>query len=159
MKQWWLERKPQERLTLAAGAVVAAVIIVIGFVWVPLLRGTAELRDAVVEKTRTLADVHRVELLGGQQGDGRTPPSATQSLIGLIASTGQSHELVFTRTQPDTTSGADAIRVSFEAQKFDDLVQWLVMLERDYGVSVDSFSVNGAQDPGLVTGQTFLRRN
>jgi hypothetical protein len=33
------------------------------------------------------------------------------------------------------------------------------MLERDYGVTVDSFSVNGAQNPGLVTGQTFLRRN
>jgi type II secretory pathway component PulM len=80
-------------------------------------------------------------------------------LIGLIASTGQAHELAFTRTAPDTTAGADAIRVSFESAKFEDLVGWLQMLERDYGVTVDSFSVNGAQNPGLVTGQTFLRRN
>jgi len=158
MKQWWLERKPQERLTLAAGAVAVVVIIVIFFIWLPMQRSTAELRGAVVEKTRTLADLRLAQSLGGPQVDG-APLSPTQSLIGLIASTGQSHELVFTRTQPDTTAGADAIRVSFEAAKFDDLVEWLIMLERDYGVSVDSFSVNGAQGPGLVTGQTFLRRN
>ena len=78
--------------------------------------------------------------------------------IGLVANTGQAHELVFTRTAPETTGGVDAIRVSFDGAKFDDLVAWLTMLERDHGVSVDSFTVNGGRDPGLVTGQTFLRR-
>jgi type II secretory pathway component PulM len=129
------------------------------FIWLPLQRGTTELRGAVAEKTRMLADLRRAQALGASGAPGNVSLAATQSLIGLVASTAQSHELVFTRTAPDTTAGADAIRVSFESAKFDDLVAWVEMLERDYGVTVDSFSVNGGQNPGLVTGQTFLRRN
>jgi type II secretory pathway component PulM len=159
MKQWWFDRDPREQLILAAGAVVVAAIIVVGFIWRPLQGGATELRSAVAEKTRVLADLRRAESLGTTDVNGGAPVRSTQSLIGLIASTGQSHELVFTRTAPETTGGADAIRVSFEGAKFDDLVAWLTMLEHDYGVAVDSFTVNGARDPGLVTGQTFLRRN
>jgi general secretion pathway protein M len=159
MRQWWLERNPRERLILMGGAGAAVLIVLIMFVWLPLQRGTTELRGAVAEKTRMLADLRRAQALGASGATGDVSLAATQSLIGLVASTAQSHELVFTRTAPDTTAGADAIRVSFESAKFDDLVAWIEMLERDYGVTVDSFSVNGAQNPGLVTGQTFLRRN
>lgn len=158
MRQWWLERNPRERLILMCGAAAAVLIVLIMFIWLPLQRGTAELRGAVEEKTRVLADLRRAQALGSS-GATTVPLATTQSLVGLVASTGQSHELVFTRTAPDTQAGADAIRVSFERAKFEDLVAWLQMLERDYGVTVDSFSVNGAQNPGLVTGQTFLRRN
>lgn len=159
MRQWWLERNPRERLILMCGGAAAVLIVLVTFIWLPLLRGTTELRGAVAEKTRVLADLRRAQALGADVATGNVPLAATQSLIGLIASTAQSHSLVFTRTAPDTTAGADAIRVSFESAKFEDLVAWLGMLERDYGVTVDSFSVNGAQNPGLVTGQIFLRRN
>jgi general secretion pathway protein M len=159
MKQWWLERNSRERLILAIGAAAVVGIIVIGFIWVPLQRGTTELRSAVAEKTRVLADLRRAQSLGAGAQTGGVALADGQSLVGLIASTGQTHELVFTRTAPETTGGTDAIRVSFESAKFDDVIEWLTMLERDYGVSVDSFTVNGARDPGLVTGQTFLRRN
>lgn len=159
MRQWWLERNPRERLILICGAAAVVLIVLVMFIWLPLQRGTTELRGAVAEKTRVLADLRRAQALGAGVATGDVPLAATQSLIGLIASTAQSHELVFTRTAPDTTAGADAIRVSFESAKFEDLVAWLEMLERDYGVTVDSFSVNGAQNPGLVTGQAFLRRN
>jgi type II secretory pathway component PulM len=124
-----------------------------------LQRATTALGAAVAEKTQTLADLRRAQSLDAGSESGGVPLAATQSLIGIIASTAQSHDLELTRTAPDTTAGADAIRVSFERAKFADLVGWLMMLERDYGVSVDSFTVNGARDPGLVTGQTFLRRN
>jgi type II secretory pathway component PulM len=159
MSQWWQERKPRERLILMSGAAAAGIIIIVGFVWMPLQRATTELGDAVAEKTQTLADLRRAQSLGAGSEGGGAPLAATQSLIGIIASTAQSHDLVFTRTAPDTTAGADAIRVSFERAEFEDLIRWLMMLERDYGVSVDSFSVNGARDAGLVTGQTFLRRD
>jgi general secretion pathway protein M len=159
MRQWWLDRNPRERMILVCGAAAAVFIVLVMFIWLPLQRGTTELRAAVTEKTRVLADLRRAQALGASVATGNAPIAATQSLIGLIASTGQAHELAFTRTAPDTTAGADAIRVSFESAKFEDLVGWLQMLERDYGVTVDSFSVNGAQNPGLVTGQTFLRRN
>lgn len=159
MNQWWLERNSRERLILIGGAGAAVLIIAIMFVWLPLQRGTTELRGAVAEKTRVLADLRRAQALGTNVDSNGVPASGTQSLIGLVASTGQTHELVFTRTAPDTTAGADAIRVSFESASFDDLIAWLTMLERDHGVTVDSFTVNGARSPGLVTGQTFLRRN
>jgi type II secretory pathway component PulM len=160
MQERFRDLKPREKVVLAAGTAAAAIIILWGLLW-RLPGGAAELRDAVAEKTHMLADLRRAQAIQTAPQVAGQPSESGQSLVTLIDRTAQSLGLAetFTRTAPDTTSGADAIRVSFQNAAFDDLVEWLVMLERSYGVSVDSFSVNGTRDEGLVSGQVFLRRS
>jgi general secretion pathway protein M len=157
MTEWFMQRKPREKLLLASGAAAAAVIILWGFVWTPMRNGAVELRDAVDEKTQALIDVRRAEALQALPTGNRPAGASNESLVVLVDSTAQRLGLAgaFTRTRPD---GADAISVSFQDAAFDALLDWLVTLERSHGVSVESASFNGARDQGRVSGQVFLRR-
>lgn len=156
MKNWFYGLKPRERLTIGVGAVVAVVIIGWGFVWKPLADGSMELRDSVAEKRQLLSDLKRAERLGPGSGEpGR--PNASQSLVVLVDSTSRSLGLPpFSRTRPD---GPDGISVSFQDTPFDGILNWLIMLDQDYGVAVDSAQFNGARERGMVTGQVFLSRS
>jgi type II secretory pathway component PulM len=122
-----------------------------------LSKGSEQLRDSVAEKSRLLADLRRAEALGSAGAPSRAIDSGGQSLVVLIDSTGKTAGLAasITRTRPD---GPDGISVSFQNAPFDGLLTWLVSLEAEHGVAVETASFNGARDPGLVSGQLFLRR-
>lgn len=142
---------------VAAGALAAVLIVLWGFVWMPLVDASEELRRTVAEKQRLLVDLERVAAL---RDEASAAPRAgdSQSLVVLVDRTAQSHELAstFTRTRPD---GPNEIRVSFQNAPFDGIVSWLIVLEGEYGVSVESASFNGTRERGLVSGQLLLRRS
>ncbi len=153
MRDWFNSLRPRERLMIGSGAVAAGLIIVWGLIWLPVRSGSLELRDTVAEKRRLLTDLQRAELVQPSDGAGGVP-SRTQSLMVLIDSTARSSGLSFTRTRQD---GPDGMSVSFQSTSFDGILTWLIALERDYGISVESASFNMARERGLVTGQIFLR--
>lgn len=160
MRTWLESLAPRERIVLGAGAVGALVIVLWGLIWMPLARGTGDLEAAIERKRVLVAELRRAEALAADAGD-TAPSSSTQgasrSLVVLVDETAQSRGLAssFTATRPD---GRDAINVSFQNAAFDSIVDWLLALERDYGVRVESASFNQARERGLVTGQIRLRR-
>lgn len=157
MKDWLETLAPRERAVLAVGAVLAVLIVFWGLIWQPLSDGTAELREQVERKSRLHVDAQRAAAVE-PTGDA-TPAAAEpgQSLVLLVDGTAQSHGLsgALTRTRPE---GADGISVTFRDAPFDAVVSWLVALWNDHGVRVETASVNGAREPGLVNGQILLRR-
>jgi len=157
MKEWFMKRAPRERLLLAGGGALAAIIVGWWLIWTPLRGGAEDLREAVGEKQRLLADLRRAAAIEAPAAGGPVSGARDRSLVVLVDSTAQSLGLAgtFTRTRPD---GADAISVSFQNAPFGDLLEWLITLERSYGVSVESLSFNGTRAQGLVSGQIFLRR-
>ena len=156
MKEWFWSREPRERVILGAGAVVAALIVAWGFVWKPLMDGTAELRDSVAQKNQLLIDLRQAAVIAPAAGGGA--PGAAQSLLVLVDSTAQSHGLAgaLTRTRQD---GPDGVNVTFQNASFDALMSWLVTLHSEHRVGVESATVTRTQQPGLVNGQIFLRRS
>lgn len=156
MKDWFQGLQPRERAIVGAGAALALVIVVWGLIWNPMRTSTLELQESVTDRTRLLTDLRRAAQL---QPGAAAQPQATgnQSLVVLVDSTGRSFGLAgaFTRTRPD---GPDAISVTFARAPFDALVSWLIDLEQTYGIYVDSASMTGSGQPGLVGGQLFLRR-
>jgi len=156
MKEWFMSREPRERVILTIGAVVAALIFAVAFVWRPLANGTAELRESVERKNQLLVDVRQAAVIAPDAGGG--PRDAGQSLVVLVDSTAQSHGLAgaLTRTRPD---GPDGINVTFQNASFDALMSWLVSLQTEHRIGVESATVTRTQQPGLVNGQLFLRRS
>jgi type II secretory pathway component PulM len=156
MRQWFYTLQPRERIMVSVGAVAAALIIFWGFVWTPLVGGTEELRTSVADKSRLLAAVYRADAAPGATGP--VVARGTSSLVVLIDRTAQANGLAdsVTRSRPD---GADSISVSFQNASFDRLTDWLVALEQNEGVTVDSASISGTREPGRVSGQVFLSRN
>src|SRR5690606_13421558 len=132
MKEWFLSREPRERLILAVGAVVAVAVIGWGFIWRPLSNGVEQMQASVDSKTALLLDVQRASAIAP---DSAPRTSANQSLVALVASTSRAHGVAnaLGRQRPD---GASAINIEFQAAAFDNLLGWLIELEREHGVAV-----------------------
>lgn len=147
---------PRERLMLAAGAILAVVIVGWTFVWSPLRVGTIELDTTVAERSRQVVDLRRASALNAASGAGAATRDVPTPLV-LIDQTARPMGLSgsITRTTPD---GANAISVSFRDARFDRLLDWLVDLDRTYGFAVASASLTGTNGAGLVSGQVRLER-
>lgn len=157
MKTWFDSLEHRDRMVLSAGAVLVVLIVAWAFIWTPLRSGATELDDAVAEKHQMLATLQRARVLSGPAPSGAVA-AATQSLVVLVDQTHRAHGLTGTlsRNQPD---GTDGIRVTFQAASFDSLVNWLVALQRSYGVAVESANFNGTRQVGLVSATLVLRRS
>jgi type II secretory pathway component PulM len=150
MRAWYANLQVRERLILLGG-IVAAVLIGAWFGLNEMRSGTEVLRDAVAQKQRLLISLQPLE---GQVPTGATPGDG-QTLVVLIANTAQQHNLALTRTRPD---GPDGIQVTFGNASFDTLMSWLIALDKQYSVAVESASFTSTRQQGVVNGQLLLRR-
>jgi type II secretory pathway component PulM len=151
MKAWVANLQVRERLILLGG-IVAVVLIGAWFGLTKMRSGTEVLRDAVAQKQRLLIAMQPLE---GQVPQGAVPGDG-QTLVVLIANTAQQHNLALTRTRPD---GPDGIQVTFGNASFDTLMSWLIALEKQYSVNVESASFQSGRQRGIVNGQLLLRRS
>jgi general secretion pathway protein M len=154
MKAWFYALQPRERWLVAFGGVAAAVIIIWGFVVMPLRAEVTRLRASVETKQRLLIDVARVEGEQPSRGDGNRP-GAERPLYALVAETVGAYGVEPRNTRQNGPSGVD---VTFQNASFDALVAWLVALRTTYGVDVETASFSSAREPGLVNGQLSLQR-
>jgi general secretion pathway protein M len=155
MKAWFYGLQPRERWIVGAGGALAVILALWLGVLRPLHNETVDLRDAVAAKQRLLLNLGRVEgsKLGGAPS---APQDGAPTLYVLVSNTAQQHGLTLPRTRPD---GTDGINVTFQNASFDALLGWLVSLETEHAVAVESASFSTARQPGLVNGQLFLRRS
>ncbi len=159
MKRWFADLEARERFILIGGASIAAIIIVWGFVWNPLSTRTVELTDAVATKQRMLATLQRARAVAAPAGQAQLVDASTrQSLVLLIDQTHRSYGLdgTLVRNQPD---GADGIRVTFQDASFDGLVAWLGTLQSSYAVAVETATIDGGRQAGIVNATFVLRRS
>jgi general secretion pathway protein M len=156
MNAWFENLQPRERWVLLGGGIVALFIVFWSFLWSPLTSGTAELRRSVADSQRLLVNLQRIEAM--PVATPQAPRTQSMSLLVLVERTQQAHGLTgaVTRTRPE---GADGINVTFQNASFDDLLAWLISLQTEHQVAVESASFSGTRQEGLVSGQLFLRRS
>lgn len=154
MKEWFLSREPRERLVLAVGGALAVVIIGWQFAWAPLAGSVERLDAAVAAQTRLLVDAQNAAAITPRDA---SRPRTDESLFVVAERTARTHGVAdaLTRTTQD---GATGLTVNFRAAPFDALIGWLVTLDAEHGVAVESAQFNATQQPGLVNGQVLLRR-
>src|SRR5690606_18575810 len=130
------------------------VVIAWGLVWRPLSSGVEQLQASVDGKSALLVDVQRAAAIAP---DSAPRASTNQSLVALVDRTSRAYGVAGSlgRQTPD---GANAIRVEFRGAAFDDLLGWLVELEREHGVTVVQSPVTGTRDAGRVNGSVLLQR-
>jgi type II secretory pathway component PulM len=151
MKAWFDNLQPRERLILLGG--VAAVLLIAVFFGVLRLHTQTEvLREAVAAKQRMLVDLTRV----GIRPAGPAPAANNQTLVVVIDGSAREHGIVLSTRRPD---GPDGVQVAFSNVPFDMLLEWLVALEKQSSVAVESASFTTAKQKGIVNGQLTLRRS
>ena len=76
-----------------------------------------------------------------------------QSLITDISNVAKDQGIQPNRIQPE---GGTAVIVWFDNVVFNDLMDWLVLLHGEYGVSVEQISIDRQAKPGLVNARVLL---
>ena len=151
MKAWLTNLQPRERLILLGG-VAAVLLIALWFGVMRLHAQTEVLRDSVAAKQRMLVDLTRV----GARPAAPASAQGNQTLVVVIDGTAREHGIVLATRRPD---GPDGVQVAFSNVPFDMLLEWLVALEKQSSVAVESASFTTAKQKGIVNGQLTLRRS
>ena len=152
MKTWFQNLQPRERL-IVLGGVAAALLIAVWFGVTRLHAQTEVLRDAVAAKQRMLVDLSRV---GTRHAAAANAQGNTQTLVVVIDGSAREHGIMLSTRRPD---GPDGVQVAFSNVPFDMLLEWLVALEKQSSVAVESASFTTAKQKGIVNGQLTLRRS
>ena len=160
MRDWFESLEARERLFVAGGAIVVAIALFWGLVWVPLDKGHRELQQRVATWEQSLAELRPLASMPRPQNGSRPTPGAAsaQSPVVIVDSTLRSHGLGQPKRSQPTPNG---IRVEFENVAFDKLVVWLGDLSYQYGMEVQagSFSAATTDAPGRVNATLTLERS
>ncbi|WP_421620800.1 type II secretion system protein M [Alkalilimnicola ehrlichii] len=152
----WQGLEPRERRILLAGALVLALLLPWGGIWLPLsdraetLRG--EVAEARAQQAWMAAAAERVRQAGGATavpGEGRAG-----SLLGRVDRSAGDYGLGerLERLQPD---GDQRVRVWLERADFDQMLYWLDALA-ETGVRVHALSLEPLDAPGRVNARLTL---
>lgn len=153
MKEWFESREPRERLILAVGAAVVVVLVAWKLVWSPLSNGVERLDSSVESQSRLLVDAQTAAALAPRAA--ASSSRSTQSLRVVVDSTARSHGIPLAQIRE---TGTTELTARFQRSAFDALLGWLVTLESEHGIVVQTATITGSQEPGLVTGQVLLIR-
>jgi len=160
MKDWFESLERREQVFVGIGAMVVAVTILWGLVWLPLDNRHQELRESVVDWGQSLGELQSVKgaILSGGDVTGAPATNTTQTPVVVVDQTLRARGLnaALKRRQP-TPNG---IRVEFENVAFDDLVLWLGDLSSSYAMNVQagSLSVANRAGPGRINASLTLER-
>jgi len=152
MRAWFDSLQPRERLILIGGAIVAVLIILWIGVLTPLRTRSETLRDSIAQKQRQLVDLARV----GPEPAHANSAGANQTLVVVIDASAREHGVALKTRRPD---GPDGIQVAFANVSFDTLLGWLVAIEKQNSITVESASFSSTKQRGVVNGQLVLRRS
>lgn len=153
VETWYATLNPREQLIVRAGAAAAAVLIVVG--------GVLRLHGAVAATEKRVAakraDIGYIQSVLPELRAAPLPADAGQSLVTVVDRTTRDAGLGMNLkgTEP---SGVNGVRVRFEGASFDQLVNWLLRVQQEYGLSIQAATLEKTEAPGRVNANlTFVR--
>jgi len=159
VRDWFESLEVRERWFVTAGALIVALVLLWGLVWVPLDRGHRDLQQRVATWERSLAELRPLAAMPQPSGTtpGARPAAVAQSPVIIVDTTLRSHGLGQPKRSQPTPNG---IRVEFENVAFDQLVVWLGELSSQYGMEVQAGSLSTASvaSPGRINASLTLER-
>jgi general secretion pathway protein M len=154
LKAWYASLQPRERRVVGIGAIVLCALILFVGILLPLESAVSAAVKARDKRTEDLAWM-RINAPEVQAGGATLPADTGEAPVVLVDRVGREAGLgnALRGTQP---SGA-GVRVQLEAAPFDTMVTWLAKLDEQYGLDVESISVDRTARPGVVNANiTFI---
>jgi general secretion pathway protein M len=159
MKSWFAALSPRDRKVLIGGMVALSVILLYFLAWEPLHKKVDDLRisqqqqrELVVWMRGAAREAQQLQAAAGRAAR----PAGGQSLLATIDATAQAGKLgeSLSRVQPEPGGSA---RVWLDRVPFDQLVEWLEVLEQRHGIYVQTASIEPKPEPGLVDARLVLQ--
>ena len=147
LKVWYGGLQEREQRMVAAGAVILAVLLLVGGILLPLQSAVS----AAVKRTE-----RRREDLAWMR---ENAPEIASRGATLLNDTGEAPVVIVDRLARErglgtalrgTAPSGNGVRVQLKAAPFDTLITWLAALDESYGLAIDSITVDRAEKPGIV---------
>lgn len=154
-REWLDNLVPRERnLVYVAGALLALALVYLVLV-MPLQKMNARGAARVAQKSADLAWMRQVAPQAMAAAAAGGAAGSNESLVVLVDRTGRQAGLG-TALRDQSPSGEHGLRLRLEAAPFDVLVTWLVTLQQQHGVTIETASIDSAGAPGLVNASLSL---
>jgi general secretion pathway protein M len=153
---YWRGLAVRERMILAGGGALAALLLLYALLWAPLQSDLNRLRADVPKEYQQLqlmrTQATRVKQLRA------AAPATTQNggLLSFVEQSAQAYNIRqnIKRVEPD---GANAVRLAIDGVAFNSLLEWLANLQKQGGVRIDNASLEPQPTPGTVNARLLLR--
>ena len=155
VRDWFDNLSERERnLVYAAGALVGVALVYLVLV-LPFQTSGKRMAARVAQKTADLAWMQAsapqaMAAAGAAQAGG-----GGDSLVVLVDRTAREAGLG-NSLRDQSPDGNNGLRLRIEAASFDTLITWLASLQQQYGVKVDTATIDAAGAPGLVNASLTL---
>ena len=147
LQMWYAGLQARERRVVMVGSIALAALLLIGGLLLPLQSAVSNATQGVTTRQEDLAWMHSnaPEI---QAGGATLREDTGEAPVVLVDRVGREAGLgaALRGTQPSGTG----VRVQLEAAPFDTLVTWLATLDQQYGLAIDSITVDRAARPGVV---------
>jgi len=155
LRTWFNGLQSREQRVVAIGAVVLALIVLVGGILMPLQSAVSTAVRANANKREDLAwmRVNAPEIRAAGFG---LPADTGEVPVVLVDRVGREAGLssALRGTQPNATG----VRVQLEAAPFDTMIMWLDTLDTRYGYALESITVDRGTAPGMVNASvTFTK--
>ncbi len=156
-EKWLAGLSERERRMVTWGGLGAAVLLFLGAIVLPLYATAARFEQRVEQKQQDLEWMRGVAGQLGAAGPAGAA-GAGQSLIVIVDESAQTAGLgaALTGTQPSGTGG---VRVRLENAAFDTVVAWLANLQQQYGLRIESATIDRGAQSGIVNASVILRNS
>jgi type II secretory pathway component PulM len=155
LQEWFASRTPRDQAVLRWGAMAALVLLVLALV-LSLQQRVGAARTRVDTKQQDLAFLRQVGPTIATAGPVAAPPGNQESLVVLIDSSARESGLAkaISGSQP---VGDGGLRIQLEQADFNLLVAWLARLGSQHGLRIESATIDGGPQPGLVNAAVVIR--
>jgi len=155
MRAWYARLSERERRMVRLGGIAAVVLLLLAIV-LPLGRNIAQARQRVTNKQADLAFIQNAVPQLASAGPGMGTAATGESLVVLIDSSAREGGLgkSLSSSQPTPDKG---LRIRLDHVPFDALVAWLARLSQSHGVSVESAEIESAGEVGFVNAGLVLK--
>jgi general secretion pathway protein M len=155
LRTWFNSLQQREQRVVAIGAVVLALIVLVGGILMPLQSAVSTAVRANANKREDLAWM-RVNAPQIRAAGFGLPADTGEAPVVLVDRVGREAGLssALRGTQPNATG----VRVQLEAAPFDTMIMWLDTLDTRYGYALESITVDRGAAPGTVNASvTFTK--
>jgi general secretion pathway protein M len=158
MKEKWQQLSLREKRLVIITSIVVLLTLLHFMIWKPLQDGIETSRVRVKAQANTLQQIREqaAEAKQLRTTQGSTSARAGGSLLVIIERTAQRKNLKpnLQKVQPE---GQDGVRVWIENASFDQLIDWLALLENKNTIYVSEIFIERQKEPGRINSRMLLR--
>lgn len=158
MKQYWQSLQQREQRVLIGGGAALVLLVFYQFIIDPLIQGIEQKQESVAYQRSV---VNWMEQAAAQvrtrqtQSPERSTPPGDASVMSLVDASARKFGLADALKQ--ISPAGERVRVQLESAGFDRLLRWLDELSREYGITVDTLSVERLPESGSVNATLLLK--